>query len=151
MQFRVCMCVCFFNSVEWIYKYPSICSYFFALILELLFKTCGQQTTVPRNMIRLARTREMPLFRHMFTFITQKWKMTSLFPSSSYSSLTSPSPPVDNASFHRSLPADIKRLMAYAPAMNVEFIVSYFGTLSRETSIDVSFVFLAGGMLCPLC
>ena len=27
--------------------------------------------------------------------------------------------------------------MAYAPAMNSEFIVSYFGTLSRETSIDV--------------
>lgn len=27
--------------------------------------------------------------------------------------------------------------MAYAPAMNAEFIVSYFGTLSRETSIDV--------------
>lgn len=37
----------------------------------------------------------------------------------------------------RSTPADIKRLMAYAPAMNSEFIVSYFGTLSRETSIDV--------------
>lgn len=36
-----------------------------------------------------------------------------------------------------STPADIKRLMAYAPAMNSEFIVSYFGTLSRETSIDV--------------
>lgn len=36
-----------------------------------------------------------------------------------------------------SAPADIKRLMAYAPAMNSEFIVSYFGTLSRETSIDV--------------
>lgn len=27
--------------------------------------------------------------------------------------------------------------MSYAPAMNSEFIVSYFGTLSRETSIDV--------------
>lgn len=27
--------------------------------------------------------------------------------------------------------------MAYAPTMNSEFIVSYFGTLSRETSIDV--------------
>lgn len=38
---------------------------------------------------------------------------------------------------HYSTPADIKRLMAYAPAMNSEFIVSYFGTLSRETSIDV--------------
>lgn len=39
--------------------------------------------------------------------------------------------------FDFSTPADIKRLMAYAPAMNSEFIVSYFGTLSRETSIDV--------------
>lgn len=38
---------------------------------------------------------------------------------------------------NRSTPADIKRLMAYAPAMNSEFIVTYFGTLSRETSIDV--------------
>ncbi|CAB1109928.1 unnamed protein product [Ectocarpus sp. CCAP 1310/34] len=38
---------------------------------------------------------------------------------------------------HYSTPADIKRLMSYAPAMNSEFIVSYFGTLSRETSIDV--------------
>lgn len=28
--------------------------------------------------------------------------------------------------------------MAYAPVMNSEFIVSYFGTLSREISIDVS-------------
>jgi hypothetical protein len=34
-------------------------------------------------------------------------------------------------------PADIKRLMAFAPAMNVEFIVGFFGNLSRETSIEV--------------
>lgn len=46
-------------------------------------------------------------------------------------------PPLLLAYFPVSLPADIKRLMAYAPAMNSEFIVSYFGTLSRETSIDV--------------
>lgn len=46
------------------------------------------------------------------------------------------------ARLHHSMPADIKRLMAYAPAMNSEFIVSYFGTLSRETSIDVrTFIF----------
>ncbi|CAM9417931.1 unnamed protein product, partial [Phaeothamnion confervicola] len=38
---------------------------------------------------------------------------------------------------HYTDPADIKRLMAYAPAMNSEFIVSYFGRLSRETSIEV--------------
>ncbi|CAM9388478.1 unnamed protein product [Ascophyllum nodosum] len=38
---------------------------------------------------------------------------------------------------HYSMPADIKRLMAYAPAMNSEFIVSYFGSLSREISIEV--------------
>jgi len=44
---------------------------------------------------------------------------------------------LDTPTGHISAPADIKRLMAYAPAMNSEFIVSYFGTLSRETSIDV--------------
>ncbi|CAN0359643.1 unnamed protein product, partial [Discosporangium mesarthrocarpum] len=38
---------------------------------------------------------------------------------------------------HYSQEGDIKRLMAYAPAMNVEFIVSYFGNLSRETSAAV--------------
>jgi hypothetical protein len=27
--------------------------------------------------------------------------------------------------------------MAFAPAMNVEFIVGFFGNLSRETSIEV--------------
>ncbi len=33
--------------------------------------------------------------------------------------------------------ADIKRLMAFAPSMNPEFIVAYFGNLSRDVSIDV--------------
>lgn len=53
---------------------------------------------------------------------------------------TPPLPPpslLSNIFSFFSTPADIKRLMAYAPAMNSEFIVSYFGTLSRETSIDV--------------
>lgn len=58
--------------------------------------------------------------------------------------LCPPSPPPhvhvgvrDRVYCTHSAPADIKRLMAYAPAMNSEFIVSYFGTLSREISIEV--------------
>ncbi|CAM9577248.1 unnamed protein product [Chrysoparadoxa australica] len=38
---------------------------------------------------------------------------------------------------HYQDPTAIKRLMAFAPAMNPEFLVSYFGNLSRETSIEV--------------
>mmetsp|Transcript_16634 Transcript_16634/g.24631 ORF Transcript_16634/g.24631 Transcript_16634/m.24631 type:complete len:1761 (+) Transcript_16634:142-5424(+) len=38
---------------------------------------------------------------------------------------------------HYQTPGDIKRLMTFAPTMNSDFIVNFFGNLSRETSIEV--------------